>query len=478
MAADANIFQQYLKAPKSIMDYTAEADQADARKNALQESVLALQKGQMDMANAADVSRQRNALRDAISSGQIDLSNPDHVSRALTIAPDVAPALLKTVQEGATARAKAGLDTAQAGHATAQTADQVYKTRIAKSDQAIKDISGFTSPQDALASLDQHVAAGDVDPQKAQMIRASIPQNPADFPKWQLGMLKNIMAAKDQIAQVSPDANARLQAQTSTSNNAATNATSRANNRDTITKDYNVAGLNPDGTPGTANDSMIDAIGQYKVAPPNGMALRNPRMQQILADVTAKYPDFDATQYGARQTAAKAFSTGPQAQQVQAGNTALNHLDTIEQLALAQKNGNIQLFNKLANAYAAQTGQAAPTNLQAAITMVAPEITKAVVGAGGGIEDRAKAAAALNPNFSPDQLLGSVGTIKELFGGRLAETARTYQRSTGRKDFGETFLSPAAQKVLAARAAAAGETVPAAAVPPDIAAILQKHGGK
>lgn len=276
------------------------------------------------------------------------------------------------------------------------------------------------------------------------------------------GTFTNTVSPDAQLSSDTSVRTTRMNNATSVRTTGMNNATSAANTAANIGKDYNVAGLNPDGTPGTANDSMVDAIGQYKVAPPNGMALRNPRMQQILADVTAKYPDFDATQYGARQTAAKAFSTGPQAQQVQSGNTALNHLDTIEQLAAAQKNGNVQLFNKIANTIATQTGQPAPTNLKAAITMVGPEISKAVIGSGGSAGERDKAEAMLNPNASPDQMLGAVGTIKELFGGRLAETARTYQRSTGRKDFSDSFLSPAAQKVLSARTAS---TSPATAAP-------------
>lgn len=232
-------------------------------------------------------------------------------------------------------------------------------------------------------------------------------------------------------------------------------ATSRANNAANIAKDYTVAGINADGSMTGDTKAVVDAIGQYKVAPPNGMALRNPRMQSILAQVAQQYPDFDATQYGARQTAAKAFSTGKDGQAVQSANTALNHLDTLKQLADAQGNGNIPLFNQLANKISAGTGQAAPTNLQGAITMVGPEISKAVVGAGGTGGDREKVDAALKAiaNGSPAQASGQVATMQDLFGGRLTEAQRTYNRTTGRNDFSQTFLSPAAQATLAARQA-------------------------
>jgi hypothetical protein len=243
-------------------------------------------------------------------------------------------------------------------------------------------------------------------------------------------------------------------AHTPTPGETMTDTRSREQHAETIKKDYAIAGLNPDGTATGVNDSMVDAIGQYKIAPPNGMALRNPRMQQILAQVAEKYPDFDATQYGARQQAAKAFSTGKDGQAVQSANTALNHLGTLRELAAAQNNGDIRLFNTIANRFATETGTGtAPTNLAAAITMVGPEISKAVIGAGGGQGDREKvdnALAALSKGGKA-QAAGVLATMEDLFGGRLTETQRTYERTTGRKDFAQTFLSPAAQRVLAAR---------------------------
>lgn len=77
---------------------------------------------------------------------------------------------------------------------------------IQRSNQAIKDISGFASPQDAITSLQAHVKNGDVDPQQAQMILNTMPQDPAQFPQWQLGMVRNIMAARDKQIQAGPGA--------------------------------------------------------------------------------------------------------------------------------------------------------------------------------------------------------------------------------------------------------------------------------
>lgn len=198
--------------------------------------------------------------------------------------------------------------------------------------------------------------------------------------------------------------------------------------------------------------------------PPSGsrnpMAMAN--YNKLLTRVKEINPTYNAIDYQVSQQAMKAFGTGKQGQEVQSGNTGVNHVATLEQLALAQKNGNTQLFNKIANEFASQTGGTAPTNLKAAIMMVAPEITKAVVGAGGGVEDRNKAAAALNPNYSPDQFLGATKTIKELFSGRLSEAERTYERTTKRKDFRTQLLSPAAAEILNGRGGKEAPSGPAA----------------
>lgn len=147
--------------------------------------------------------------------------------------------------------------------------------------------------------------------------------------------------------------------------------------------------------------------------------------------------------------ARRSFGTGKDGQAVQSANTALNHLVTIRELAEAQKSGDMRAFNKAARALGAQFGQAEPTNLSAALVMVAPEISKAVIGAGGTGHERDQAQQALNPNGSPDQIIGATRTMEELFGGRLTEAKRTYVRTTKLSDFDETMLSPAARSVLA-----------------------------
>lgn len=213
-------------------------------------------------------------------------------------------------------------------------------------------------------------------------------------------------------------------------------------------------------TPG----AISNAAARYNLdgtLPPMGMGKTGAMGRTaILNEAAEQAKDISGTEQRLRQLGAKgeaqaknaslrAYSAaGKEGQAIQAANTALNHLETVEQLAAAQKNGNIQKFNLIANRFAKETGNPAPTSLAAAITMVAPEVSKSVIGAAGGQEERAVFARNFDPNGSPAQTLAGIGAIKELMGGRLTEAERTYKRTVGKDDFRDNMLSPAAQRVI------------------------------
>lgn len=203
--ADDNIFQQYLRPPKSVLEYADEYDQADARKQTLQQNALTLAAGQQKQ---DDYTRERgadNALSRLVSSGQ----TPDQVAVGLAQAGYGKQALAYTKQQQDLANAKATNEhlTAQTGKLTAEKDGLAYKQREEKRQKSIQDIAAFTDPQQALVSLALHEQAGDIDPEQAALVRQTIPKNPADFPKWQVSMLQRIMSAKDAAGQIAPDAN-------------------------------------------------------------------------------------------------------------------------------------------------------------------------------------------------------------------------------------------------------------------------------
>jgi hypothetical protein len=159
----------------------------------------------------------------------------------------------------------------------------------------------------------------------------------------------------------------------------------------------------------------------------------------------------DISQFNAKMkmqaNAATAFGTGKQGQTINSINVAVDHLGTMRQAADALRNGNIQLFNKLGNDFAAATGNDAPTNFDAVKQIVADEVVKSIVGSGAAAGDREKAQAILSRANSPEQLGGAISEIQKLMAGQLRGLRLQYKNSTGQDDF-ETHLLPETRQQL------------------------------
>ena len=148
---------------------------------------------------------------------------------------------------------------------------------------------------------------------------------------------------------------------------------------------------------------------------------------------------------GSQTKAVKDFSTGIQGRQVNAFNTAIDHLSTMDKLSDALQNNDIKAFNSLGNVIAKQTGQPAPVNFDAAKQIVTAEIIKAVVASGGGVKERQEAENNFAAANSPVQLKGVINTYKQLLGGQLNSLGLQYENTTGRKDFDKKLTGEAKQ---------------------------------
>lgn len=200
------------------------------------------------------------------------------------------------------------------------------------------------------------------------------------------------------------------------------------------------------GDPDTI-ERNADLIGSGKMAPPTGAALRNPVMAATMARVQEKYPNFDAKTFATQQTGEKAFTSGKLGQTVRSLNVATDHLDALDGMGKALKNGDMRAFNSVAQRIASETGNPAPTNFDAAKKIVADEVVKAVVGSGGGVSDREEAAKAFDKVSSPEQLAGAIATAKRLMKGQLNGLKQQYKASTGKDDFEDRFLTGEAKGI-------------------------------
>jgi hypothetical protein len=107
-------------------------------------------------------------------------------------------------------------------------------------------------------------------------------------------------------------------------------------------------------------------------------------------------------------------------------NTANDHLKLLKQAADALQNGNTQLFNRLANAYATATGDAAPTNFETVKAAVAGELSKTFKGTGATDQEISTINQTINNAMSPDQINGAIGYYTNLMDSKLSALEEQY----------------------------------------------------
>jgi hypothetical protein len=150
---------------------------------------------------------------------------------------------------------------------------------------------------------------------------------------------------------------------------------------------------------------------------------------------------------------AKAFTSGPEAKTLNAFNTAHEHLQQFGQAADALQNGNVQIVNKIANNYAAQTGNPAPTNFDSIRAAVAGEISKTFKGTGAATDDEIRQInETINRTQSPQQLKGAIQTYTRLMESKRHALETQYQQGLqGKPSFGQDASAPSQNDPLGIR---------------------------
>lgn len=444
--------------------------------------VAQLQHYQQQNALAQRAMEQEDGLNRAYASsigatGEID---PNMLRRNLIAANlgSKLPAVEKTLMEGRKLKAEVGQKELELG--------------IAQQNRAIRELAQYNTLADVNAHIDKNLADGKITPQQAAQTRAGLPVSDADFPKWQLGMLRKTLDTKDLLEQhfVSQNTGGATRvlampkhgggpaqvvqgsqaAMTATPGELLTDARARENIEIARARENRLA-QGPIGTSLTPeqNDALFGengAVAQGKINP-NKINSRNAKMW---ADAFLKNPNANpvkvAQEVAASDAALKSFlGDGKAAQEIKSTNTAVGHLQSLKDLYAAQQNGDVRAFNAAANAIASQFGGAAPTNLQMAVQIVGPEIAKSVIGTAGSMREREEFVKNLSGKAaSPDQFAGAIDTTTGLLTTRLGEVENSYKRQTKRDDFRTVFLNPTSKAILdKATATAAPPSVPATA---------------
>lgn len=198
------------------------------------------------------------------------------------------------------------------------------------------------------------------------------------------------------------------------------------------------------------DDPYVKAIAEYRSSPPSARQAASPAGKALMDAVLAENPDYDASKFSVRAPTRKAFTTGPQGQQITAMNTAIEHLDQLQAASDALKNGNFVPGNDVYNRVVAMFGGSAPTNYDAIKTLLNKEVeavaNKGVPTVSGTAEQKALASSSAGPK----QIKDFIDTMIPLMGSKLNALTYAYKQAMGEKDPFNP-LTPEAQSILSTR---------------------------
>jgi hypothetical protein len=191
--------------------------------------------------------------------------------------------------------------------------------------------------------------------------------------------------------------------------------------------------------------SLIKSYADGRQAFPSGFALKSPYFQNLIKMVSQYDPQFDAVNYQARASTRRDFTSGKSAQTINSLNTALGHLNMLDQAGDALSNSDIPAWNYVKNSLASATGQPAPGNFKAAAGLVAEELTRVYRQAGGSEADISRHMADLSASASPEQRRGALYEIAELLKSKLDAMGDQYNQGMGTAQDPLKLLNPHAQ---------------------------------
>jgi hypothetical protein len=212
----------------------------------------------------------------------------------------------------------------------------------------------------------------------------------------------------------------------------------------------------------------VEKIANYDEDPTKVASMRGGMRETLTQWVNQVNPDYDQSNFAIRNPTRKAFTTGPQGQQITALNTAVEHLDLLQAAADALANGSFKPGNQLYNAVRDTFGSAAPSNYDTIKQMVDKEVeavaNKGVPTVSGTAEQKRLASSAA----SPAVIKGYIDTTIPLMGSKLNALRYQYEQAMGANTPWKP-MTPQAQAILEKRGIklGAGATPATPAAPKD-----------
>lgn len=215
-----------------------------------------------------------------------------------------------------------------------------------------------------------------------------------------------------------------------------------------------------------AAQASAQAILEGRMDTPGSFALKTPYWQSVMGEVFRQDPGWNEQRAQLR----KAYTVGSQSKEINAINTALGHLGTLNDAVGALNNGNVQALNNIATQMGVQAGKDNVTTFNTIVNRVGPEVAKAYVGAGGSAGERGTTEKDFSSSMSPQQLKSNIGVTADLLRSKISSLENQWnQNAPAGQDFQTRFMMPGAKQALdriaggAGGGAGGGKVIPAGA---------------
>jgi hypothetical protein len=152
--------------------------------------------------------------------------------------------------------------------------------------------------------------------------------------------------------------------------------------------------------------------------------------------------------YNARAKTRADFTSGKSAQSINALNTVIGHLQSLQEAGDALDNSNWPLVNSVRNFGRNEMGDPRIKDFDTTKKAVVDELTRVWRGSGGSEGDIKTWSDQINSANSPDQLHSVVGKIGDLLESKINALAETYKQGMGTTADPIQFVTPQSQAAL------------------------------
>jgi len=212
---------------------------------------------------------------------------------------------------------------------------------------------------------------------------------------------------------------------------------------DSFLKGYTVNGVPLDD----ATRNLIYQIVNYKLDPSKMTSLRNNERERIINLASQADPSYDSSQFPVKQKLRQDYTSGTTGKNIQAFNTAIQHLYLLNQVSRNLGNTSFTPYNAFKNNISQMTGNPQVTNFNQVANAVSGEIAKIFKSNGATDAEIENIQKGLSSDMSPAQLQGNVAYLIQLMGGKLDALNSQYTQAMGKPaDF--QIVDPKSQQIL------------------------------